>query len=280
MPVPLPAADYHHLFPPILRFVLGIPRGNELYVSVDDLGNARVYQLVVDSAGGHTVRECEPSSVAGSRFLVSGTNSQSTAVTSVTRTSGGTPAQSTLQASSKLLSTKQNAIEPTTTSTSTAVPFLKPAFRSTTVLSQTHSSTDASAKSTGTVNNGCTSLPESHIAATFPISCAQQVKLLEPESASVGSVGTAVDIDRVQVEMMEVDEVKPTIAEEQAGEKSSIYDFLLLPNTSEAMEQLKAERLQRCAAICSRRLLFPNVCRTPLVSDELLSVIKRELSPK
>ncbi|VDK74934.1 unnamed protein product [Onchocerca ochengi] len=266
MPVPLPAA--------------GIPRGNELYVSVDDLGNARVYQLVVDSTGGHTVRECEPSSVAGSRFLVSGTNSQSTAVTSVTRTSVGTPAESTLQASSKLLLTKQNTVEPTTTSASTAVPFLKPAFRSTTVLSQTHSSTDASAKNTGIVSNGCTSLPESHIAATFPISCAQQVKLLEPESASVGSVGTAVDIDRVQVEMMEVDEVEPTIAAEQADEKSSIYDFLLLPNTSKAMEQIKAERLQRCAEICSRRLLFPNVCRTSLVSDELLSVIKKELSRK
>lgn len=80
---------------------------------------------VVDSTGGHTVRECEPSSVAGSRFLVSGTNSQSTAVTSVTRTSVGTPAESTLQASSKLLLTKQNTVEPTTTSASTAVPFLK-----------------------------------------------------------------------------------------------------------------------------------------------------------
>lgn len=77
---------------------------------------------VVDSTGGHTVRECEPSSVAGSRFLVSGTNSQST---SVTRTSVGTPAESTLQASSKLLLTKQNTVEPTTTSASTAVPFLK-----------------------------------------------------------------------------------------------------------------------------------------------------------
>lgn len=43
---------------------------------------------------------------------------------------------------------------------------------------------------------------------------------------------------------------------------------------------MKVERLQRCAAICSRRLLFPNVCRTPLVSDELLSVIKRELGRK
>ncbi|KAM3722487.1 Helicase ssl-1 [Dirofilaria immitis] len=268
MPVPLPAA--------------GIPRGNELYVSVDDLGNARVYQLVVDSTGGHTVRECEPSSVAGSRFLVSGTTTSHSAasVVPITRTSTGTSAQPTLQTSSKLCPSKQTAIEPTTTSSATTLSFLKPAFRSTTVLSQTRSSTDTSAKNTGTVNNGCTSLPESHTAATFPISRAQQVKLLEPESASVGSVGTAIDINRVQVEMMEVDEIKPATPAEQADEKSSIYDFLVLPNTSRAMEQIKAERLQRCAAVCSRRLLFPNVCRTPLVSDELLSVIRRELGRK
>ncbi|MCP9257502.1 Helicase domino [Dirofilaria immitis] len=258
------------------------PTGNELYVSVDDLGNARVYQLVVDSTGGHTVRECEPSSVAGSRFLVSGTTTSHSAasVVPITRTSTGTSAQPTLQTSSKLCPSKQTAIEPTTTSSATTLSFLKPAFRSTTVLSQTRSSTDTSAKNTGTVNNGCTSLPESHIAATFPISRAQQVKLLEPESASVGSVGTAIDINRVQVEMMEVDEIKPATPAEQADEKSSIYDFLVLPNTSRAMEQIKAERLQRCAAVCSRRLLFPNVCRTPLVSDELLSVIRRELGRK
>uniref|UniRef100_A0A0R3RQ38 Helicase ATP-binding domain-containing protein n=1 Tax=Elaeophora elaphi TaxID=1147741 RepID=A0A0R3RQ38_9BILA len=268
MPVPLPAA--------------GIPRGNELYVSVDDLGNARVYQLVVDSTGGHTVRECEPSSVAGSRLLVSSatTSQNTTSVTSATRTSAGTSAQPPLQSSPKLLSTKQSTLEPTTTFSSTAVPLLKPAFRSTTILSQTRFSTDSSAKSTGAVNNGCTSLPETHIAATFPISRSQQVKLLEPESASVGSVDTAVDISRVQVEMMEVDEVKPAITAEQAAGKSDLYDFLVLPDTSRTVEQMKVERLQRSAAICSRRLLFPNVCRTPLVSDELLFVIKRELDRK
>ncbi|KAL4003237.1 SNF2 N-terminal domain family protein [Acanthocheilonema viteae] len=264
MPVPLPAA--------------GIPRGNELYVSVDDLGNARVYQLVVDSTGGHTVRECEPSSVAGSRLLVSSaTTSQNTTVTSV-RTLSGTPTQPIMQASSKLLSAKQSTVEPTTTSSPTTVPLLKPVFRSTTILSQTRSSTDACAKSTGTVNNGCTSLPESHIAATFPISRAQQVKLLEPESASVGTVDTAAG-NRDQVETMEV-EVKPVIAAEQTTEKPDLYDFLVLPDTLKTMEQIKVERLQRCAAICSRRLLFPNVCRTPLVSDELLFVIKKELGQK
>uniref|UniRef100_A0A1I7VU53 Helicase domino n=1 Tax=Loa loa TaxID=7209 RepID=A0A1I7VU53_LOALO len=267
MPVPLPAA--------------GIPRGNELYVSVDDLGNARVYQLVVDSTGGHTVRECEPSSVPSSRLLVSGARtSQSTAsVAPAARTSAGTSAQPTLQISPKLLSAKQNTVE-STTSSSTAVPLLKPVFRSTTVLSQTRSSTETSAKGTGTVNNGCTSLPETHIAATFPISRAQQVKLLEPECASVGSASNAVDTNRVQLGVMEADEKRTIVVAEQVAEKSDLYDFLILPDTSRAMEQRKMERLQRCAAVCSRRLLFPNVCRTPLVSDELLAVIKRELGRK
>ncbi|KAK6102289.1 SNF2 N-terminal domain family protein [Brugia pahangi] len=261
MPVPLPSA--------------GIPRGNELYVSVDDLGNARVYQLVVDSTGGHTVRECEPNSVAGNRLLVSSaTTSQNTPAA---RTSTEVAGQSTLQTSPKLLSVKQTTVEPTTTSSSTAVPLLKPAFRSTTILSQTRSSTDTCLKATGTVNNGCTSLPETHIAATFPINRAQQVKLLEPESASVGNTGSAIDTNRVQVEVIEIDQVKPTVAVEQADEKLGLYDFLILPDTSKAVEQAKVESLQRCATICSRRLLFPNVCRTPLVSDELLSVIKKEL---
>lgn len=52
------------------------------------------------------------------------------------------------------------------------------------------------------------------------------------------------------------------------------------PDTSKIMEQIEVERLQRCAATCSRRLLFPNVCRTPLVSDELLFIIKKELCRK
>ncbi|VIO92229.1 SNF2 family N-terminal domain containing protein [Brugia malayi] len=261
MPVPLPSA--------------GIPRGNELYVSVDDLGNARVYQLVVDSTGGHTVRECEPNSVAGNRLLVS--NATTSQNTPAARSSTELAAQSTLQTSPKLLSVKQTTVEPTTTSLSTAVPLLKPAFRSTTILSQTRSSSDTCLKGTGTVNNGCTSLPETHIAATFPINRAQQVKLLEPESASVGNTGSAIDTNRVQVEVIEIDQVKPTVAVEQADEKLGLYDFLILPDTSKAVEQAKVESLQRCATICSRRLLFPNVCRTPLVSDELLSVIKKEL---
>lgn len=70
---------------------------------------------VVDSTGGHTVRECEPSSVAGSHLLVSSaTTSQTTSVSSATRTSAGTPMQATLQ-SPKLLLARQ----------STAVPLLK-----------------------------------------------------------------------------------------------------------------------------------------------------------
>lgn len=54
------------------------------------------------------------------------------------------------------------------------------------------------------------------------------MKVLEPESANVGNVDTAVDINRAQVEIMEVDEVKPAVATEQAVEKSDIYDFLIL----------------------------------------------------
>uniref|UniRef100_A0A915PWC4 Uncharacterized protein n=1 Tax=Setaria digitata TaxID=48799 RepID=A0A915PWC4_9BILA len=267
MPVPLPAA--------------GIPRGNELYVSVDDLGNARVYQLVIDSTGGHTVRECEPSSVGGSHLLVSSTAaSQSNTSVSSTKTLPTASAQSTVQEPSKVLSVKQCMAEPASTSGSASVPFLKPAFRSTTVLSQTHSSIDNSAKNVGTMNNGCTTLPETHIAATFPINQAQQVKLLEPESASVGGVNNTADINRVQTEVKEVDEMNSSVVAERLDQKSNIYDFLILPNISKAVEEIKKERLRRCAAVCSRRLLFPNVCRAPLVADELLSVIRRELTRK
>lgn len=52
------------------------------------------------------------------------------------------------------------------------------------------------------------------------------------------------------------------------------------PDTSKTMEQIRVGRLQRCAAICSRRLLFPNVRLMPLVSDELLFVIRKELGRK
>lgn len=64
------------------------------------------------------------------------------------------------------------------------------------------------------------------------ISRTQQVKLLEPESAAVGTVDTTVDINRFQVETMEVDEVKPVIAAEQAAEKSDLYNFLILVSVS------------------------------------------------
>lgn len=82
---------------------------------------------VVDSTGGHTVRECEPSSVAGSRLLVSGaaTSHNTATVAAVTKTSAGTSSQPSLQTSPKLLSAKQSTVEPTTTSSSTAVPLLK-----------------------------------------------------------------------------------------------------------------------------------------------------------
>lgn len=60
----------------------------------------------------------------------------------------------------------------------------------------------------------------------------------------------------------------------------TVICFYLKPNTSNAVEKMAAERIERCAAICARRLTFPNVCRTPLVSDELLSVIRAELKRK
>lgn len=54
------------------------------------------------------------------------------------------------------------------------------------------------------------------------------MKLLEQESANVGNVDTGIDIKRVQVEMMEVDEVKPAVAAEQVAKGSDLYDFLVL----------------------------------------------------
>ncbi|VDN04970.1 unnamed protein product [Thelazia callipaeda] len=265
MPVPLPSA--------------GIPRGNDLYVSVDDLGNARVYQLVVDSTGGRMVRECAGSSVASSRIVISDESVPQKINTSAPAMQASSPSlmRVTPLQRSDLVIRKESVPESATTSASLSIPFLKPVFRTTTVLSQTRSSTSIPEKSKTTFNNGCTSFSENHIAATFPIAQAQ-VKMLEPESANVGRGGRTADGKQASVAIMKVDKAKATNSIEETSQKSSLYDFLVLPDTLKVTEKIQAERLQRCAAICARRLSFPNVRRSPLVPDELFEIIQKELN--
>ncbi|VDK48149.1 unnamed protein product [Gongylonema pulchrum] len=178
---------------------------------------------VVDSSGGHTVRECEPSSLTGNRFVVS------TAPCAPATPSPQSFAQATVSAVQPSQTQKTDAMKKLVVEQQahdTTVPHPKAAFRTTTVLSRTSSSSNTTAKEPETVNNGCTSVPSTHVAMSFPV---QQAKRLESELTSGSENPVDVNMEQCSTAAAgaEIKRVS-TAAQHTEENKSTVYNFLTL----------------------------------------------------
>lgn len=79
--------------------------------------------------------------------------------------------------------------------------------------------------------------------ALIQVSHAQQVRLIEPESASTDGIGSSISMSMGQ--SAAVLDVKPIVADECSNEdqKSSVYDFLTLVSANELISFV-------CSHIC------------------------------
>uniref|UniRef100_A0A915AGW7 Helicase ssl-1 n=1 Tax=Parascaris univalens TaxID=6257 RepID=A0A915AGW7_PARUN len=236
-----------------------LPQSGEYYVCVDN-GTARVYQLVTTSSGERTIRECDPTAVAGSAATATpimaavevpalpiqvASPPLISVVAQPVATQPGVEVKTEVKTESIVEVVGAPSEQRAPASTESEKPADRRAvFRTRTIMNKAIIRTGQALKQELTaVNNGCTSIHEG-----------RQVMI---------PVGSTIPYQ--------------TAASTESPTRSRC---VAQPETHLAQKERRQACVQRIAEMCARRIEWPNSRRAPLVSDELLSILIDEVKKK
>uniref|UniRef100_A0A915AG66 Helicase ssl-1 n=2 Tax=Parascaris univalens TaxID=6257 RepID=A0A915AG66_PARUN len=285
-----------------------LPQSGEYYVCVDN-GTARVYQLVTTSSGERTIRECDPTAVAGSAATATpimaavevpalpiqvASPPLISVVAQPVATQPGVEVKTEVKTESIVEVVGAPSEQRAPASTESEKPADRRAvFRTRTIMNKAIIRTGQALKQELTaVNNGCTSIHEGRqvmipVGSTIPYQTAAStesptrsrcVAQVRPLTAS----GLPLHIPITNGVATHRSSSPPLKRRRLIAPKidRQPYAELILPETHLAQKERRQACVQRIAEMCARRIEWPNSRRAPLVSDELLSILIDEVKKK